>query len=75
MAPGIKITKIGDSAAVILPKALLAKWGVSVGDTLHVCETSDGIGIFAHDPEFTGQMSLVDQIMREDRDILQHLAR
>lgn len=71
----LKITKIGNSAGVILPKELLARLRVSVGDTLYASEAPDGVRLTAGDPDFTTKMELAEQIMREDRDILRVLAK
>lgn len=75
MNASLKITKIGNSAGVVLPKELLAKLRAGVGDTLYVSETPDGIRITAGNPDFAAKMDLADQIMREDRDILRVLAK
>jgi putative addiction module antidote len=75
MNASLKITKIGNSAGVVLPKELLAKLRAGVGDTLYVSETPDGIRITASDPSFEARMALAEQIMREDRDILRVLAK
>ena len=75
MKASLKITKIGNSAGVVLPKELLAKLRAGVGDTLYVSETPDGIRITAADPSFEAKMALAEQIMREDRDILRVLAK
>lgn len=75
MNASLKITKIGNSAGVVLPKELLAKLRAGVGDTLYVSETPDGIRITAADPGFAARMAVAEQIMREDRDILRVLAK
>lgn len=75
MNASLKITKIGNSAGVVLPKELLAKLRAGVGDTLYVSETPDGIRITAADPSFEAKMAVAEQIMREDRDILRVLAK
>lgn len=75
MNTSLKITKIGNSAGVILPKELLARLRVVAGDTLYVTEAPDGIRITAANPEFEKQMALAEQIMHDDRDILRALAR
>ncbi len=75
MNAALKITKIGNSAGVVLPKELLAKLRAGVGDTLYVSETPDGIRITTADPSFEAKMALAEQIMREDRDILRVLAK
>lgn len=71
----LKITKIGNSAGVVLPKELLARLRAGVGDTLYVTEAPDGIRITAANPDFAAQMEIAEQIMREDRDILRVLAK
>jgi len=75
MNTSLKITKIGNSAGVILPKELLARLRVVAGDTLYVTEAPDGIRITAANPEFEKQMALAEQIMHDDRDILRALAK
>ncbi|WP_206240075.1 AbrB/MazE/SpoVT family DNA-binding domain-containing protein [Novosphingobium terrae] len=75
MNASLKITRIGNSAGVVLPKELLAKLRAGVGDTLYISETPDGIRITAADPSFEAKMALAEQIMREDRDILRVLAK
>lgn len=71
----LKITKIGNSAGIVLPKDLLARLRVGVGDTLYVTEAPDGIRITAADPDFADKMAAAERVMREDRDILRILAQ
>ena len=70
----LKITAIGNSAGVILPKELLARLRVDKGDELFVTETPDGIKLMPHDPVFAHQMAVAERIMREDRAMLRKLA-
>jgi putative addiction module antidote len=71
----LKITKIGNSAGVILPKEVLARLRVGLGDTLHLTEAPDGVRLTAADPEFAAQMEVAERIMRRDRNILRALAK
>ncbi|EJL24038.1 AbrB/MazE/SpoVT family DNA-binding domain-containing protein [Novosphingobium sp. AP12] len=71
----LKITKIGNSAGVILPKEVLALLRVGPGDTLHLTESPDGVRLTAADPDFAAKMEAAEAIMREDRDILRVLAK
>ena len=71
----LKITKIGNSAGVILPKEVLARLRVGPGDTLHLTESPDGVRLTAADPDFAAKMEGAEAIMREDRDILRVLAK
>ncbi|MEE7546058.1 AbrB/MazE/SpoVT family DNA-binding domain-containing protein [Xanthomonas sp. Kuri4-1] len=71
----LKITTIGNSAGVILPKELLARLRLDKGDTLYAHETPDGIRLTAFDPELARQMEMAEQVMREDRQVLRKLAQ
>lgn len=71
----LKITKVGNSSAVILPKEMLARLRVSQGDTVYATESPDGFRLTAANPDFAEKMALAEQIMREDRDILRVLAK
>lgn len=71
----LKISAIGNSAGVILPKELLARLRVDKGDELYAIETPDGIRLTTYDPEFAAQMELAEKIMREDREVLRKLAQ
>ena len=71
----LKITKIGNSAGIILPKEVLARLRVGPGDSLHMTEAPDGVRLTSHDPDFAAKMDAAEEIMREDRDILRELAK
>jgi putative addiction module antidote len=71
----LKITKIGNSAGVVLPKEVLARLRVGPGDTLHLTEAPDGMRLTAADPEFAADMEMAEEIMRRDRNILRALAK
>lgn len=71
----LKITKIGNSAGIILPKELLARLRVDVGDEVYVSEAAEGLRITASDPDFAALMDMAEGIMRKDRDILKVLAK
>ncbi len=71
----LKITKIGNSAGVVLPKDLLARLRVGPGDTIYATEAPDGVRLTAANPDFEEKMARAEKIMREDRDILRVLAQ
>ena len=71
----LKITRIGNSAGIVLPKELLARLRVGQGDTLFASDAPDGVRLTASDPDFETRMALAERIMREDRDILRVLAK
>ncbi|MEE9295006.1 MAG: AbrB/MazE/SpoVT family DNA-binding domain-containing protein [Phycisphaerae bacterium] len=70
----LKITTVGNSAGVVLPRDILEHLRVEKGDTLYVLETPNGIQLTPYDPEFGKQMDAAEQVMREDRDALKKLA-
>lgn len=74
MTRKLKLTAIGNSTGVILPRELLEKLRVERGDELTVLEMPDGIKLTAYDPEFAEQMEVAERIMREDRELLRKLA-
>ena len=71
----LKLTQIGNSVGVILPKEVLARLKVEKGDTLHVTETPDGIALTPYDPNFEEQVELGREFMREYRDTFRALAK
>jgi putative addiction module antidote len=70
-----KVTKIGNSMGLILPKDALARMNVTAGDSLFLIETPGGYRITPYDPDFEEQMSIAKEIMKRDRDILRELAK
>lgn len=70
----LKVTTVGNSVGVVLPKEILDKLRVRKGDSLYVLETPRGIELTPYDPEFARQMDLAEAVMREDRDALMRLA-
>ena len=74
MAMTVKLTSIGNSTGIILPRELIERLRLEKGDTLHVLETPNGIELSAFNPEFARQMDVAEQVMRDDRDVLRRLA-
>jgi putative addiction module antidote len=70
----VKLTTVGSSTGVVLPKHLLERLRVGKGDLLHVIETPNGIELTPYDPEFAEQIGIAESVMREDRDVLKRLA-
>ena len=71
----LKITAVGNSAGVILPKELLTRLRLEKGDELYALETPDGIMLTTYDPQLAAQMEVAEKIMREDRQVLHKLAQ
>lgn len=74
MSNKLKITTIGNSVGVVLPKEILERLRVEKGDTLYAIETPNGIELTPYDAEFAEAMAIAEKVMREDRDVLRKLA-
>jgi putative addiction module antidote len=71
----LKVTTVGSSAGVVLPKEVLTKLKVVKGDFIFLTESTDGFRITPYNPEFEEQMALARKFMRERRDVLRELAK
>ncbi len=71
----LKLTQIGNSIGVILPKELLARLKLGKGDVLHVTDTPNGVALTPHDPTFEAQMTAARAVMHKRRNVLRELAK
>ena len=71
----LKVTQIGNSLGVILPKELLGKLGVGRGDTVHAVETPDGFRLTIAEPDFEAQMKVAREGMKRWHNVLRELAK
>ena len=63
----LKITAVGNSAGVILPKELLSRLRVDKGDSLYATELADGIKLTPFDPDLATKMEVAERVMRKRR--------
>lgn len=71
----LKLTTIGTSTCVFIPKEVLTRLNVAKGDTLYLTEAPDGgYSLTAYDPDFATKMEKADAIMRRYRNTLSVLA-
>lgn len=71
----IKLRKVGNSVALIVPKYMRQRMGVKEGDAVYLTETPDGYHISPYDPEFSRQMELARKVQSKHRDALHELAK
>ena len=71
----LKLTQIGNSVGVILPKEILARLKLEVGDTVFVTDTPDGVALSPYCAEFEQQMTAARRIMKKRREVLRELAK
>ena len=72
--PNLKLTAVGTSTGVIIPKEMLNRMKVTRGDTLHVAETPEGYLITPFDPDIASQVEAGRKFMKEYRDTFKILA-
>lgn len=75
MNTALKITKIGNSAGVILPKEVLAHLNAGIGETLSVVTTPRGVELSVVEPDFEAQMTAAREVMRRRKRALRELAK
>jgi putative addiction module antidote len=71
----LKITKIGNSLGVVLPKEALSRLKVEQGDALFLTEAPDGYRITLYDEDLGIQLAEARDIMRKRRNALRELAK
>jgi putative addiction module antidote len=71
----LKLTQIGNSVGVILPKELLARLKVEKGDSLFWTEAANGVTLTPYDPELEAQLTAGREFMHEFRDTFHQLAK
>jgi len=71
----LKVIKVGNSLGVILPKDVLAKLGVEMGDSLDITDEPEGFRVRRHDSGFAAQMEVARAVMKRRRDALGELAK
>ncbi len=74
----LKIIKVGNSAGMVLPKEILAKLRVSLGDSVEFSETDDDsikLRRFDEDADFDAQMQAAREVMTRRKRALRELAK
>jgi putative addiction module antidote len=74
MAKTTKVIAVGDSLGVILPKEMLGRLKVDVGDRVYLSKTPSGLQLSPCGEEFAAKMEAADNIMRRYGDALKKLA-
>ncbi|KQX30233.1 AbrB/MazE/SpoVT family DNA-binding domain-containing protein [Variovorax sp. Root434] len=72
----LKLTQIGNSVGIILPKEVLASMNVGKGDTVYLTRAANGgVTITPYDDEFERQMEAARRVMKKRRNVLRELAK
>jgi putative addiction module antidote len=70
----VKITTVGNSLGIVLPREVLQRLRVDKGDQLWLVETRGGVELLTHDPALLAQMEALERAARADRTVLRGLA-
>jgi len=71
----LKVTTIGNSIGIVLPKEAAAKLKVEKGDVVYLTETPDGYRLTPYNPDFETQMEAARTVMKKRRNALRELAK
>lgn len=69
------IRAIGNSAGTTIPKAMLERYHLGEGDTIHLVETEEGILITPFDPDFEEAMAIYAEGAKQYRNAMRELAK
>ena len=75
MAIAAKLTAVGNSTGVILPKEVLTAMKVRKGDKIYLTETRDGFLMTPYGERFARQVQAAEEFMRTYRGLLRELAK
>lgn len=71
----VKITSIGNSMGIVLPKEALTKLKVQKGDVLFLVEGPEGLTLTPYQQDFENQMEAAERVMKKYRNTLHELAK
>ncbi|EGF93619.1 spoVT / AbrB like domain protein [Asticcacaulis biprosthecium C19] len=69
----LKVTKIGNSLGIIMPKEVLTRLKLDKGDSIFITATPDGYRLLPYDPGFAEQMNTARELMRKRRNVVNEL--
>ena len=71
----LKLTQVGTSTGVVIPKEMLNRLKVGRGDTLFAIETPSGYLLTPYDPDVEEELRLGREFMRKYRETFKALAK
>jgi putative addiction module antidote len=71
----LKLTAVGTSTGLVIPKEMLRRLKVTRGDTLFVIETPSGYLLTPYDPAVEEELRLGRKFMQEYRETFKALAK
>ena len=71
----VKITQVGNSMGILLPKEALNRLNSAKGDTLYLVEGPEGYTLTPYNQNFDEQMTAANKVMKNYRNALRKLAK
>jgi len=71
----VKLTSIGNSMGIVLPKEALTKLKIGKGETLYLVESPEGFMLTPYQQNFEKQMEVAEKVMNKYRNALHELAK
>ncbi|EHL22762.1 putative addiction module antidote [Acidovorax sp. 69] len=71
----LKLTQIGNSVGVVLPKEALARLKLQKGESVFLTECAEGFILTPYDPALEEEITAGREFMREYRDTFHQLAK
>ncbi len=70
----VKVTTVGSSVGIVLPKEILERLHIEKGDVLYVSEVPGGVQLTPYKPEFGRIVAAGRRVTRKYRNALRKLA-
>jgi putative addiction module antidote len=71
----VKVTAVGNSMGILLPKEALTKLKASKGDTLYLVDSPEGLTLTPYQQDFETQMETAEKVMKKYRNAFHELAK
>ncbi len=71
----VKVTSIGNSMGIVLPKEALAKLRADKGDVLYLVDGPEGLTLTPYRQDFDEQMAAAEKVLKKYRNALHELAK
>lgn len=71
----VKVTPIGNSMGIVLPKEALTKLKAGKGDMLYLVDGPEGLILTPYQQDFEKQMTAAEKVLKKYRNALHELAK
>ena len=71
----VKVTAIGNSMGIVLPKEALNKLKAQKGDVLYLIDGPEGLTLTPYREDFAEQMEAAERVMKKYKNALHQLAK